>query len=131
MWLLKLHFSISILCMLTFVGFKSVYKQQMKENGWINEEKKKKKSIFAYFMFFVPIMNVLFVVIMFLMIGMKKKDFDKMCEDAKKECDWKIVEYQKKIEELYYSLKTLERNKRESIDFGNYICIWRKTKIKN
>lgn len=87
MWLLKLHFSISILCMLTFVGFKSVYKQQMKENGWINEEKKKKKSIFAYLMFFVPIMNVLFVVIMFLMIGMKKKDFDKMCEDAKKERD--------------------------------------------
>lgn len=87
MWLLKLHFSISILCMLTFAGFKSVYKQQMKENGWINEENKKKKSIFAYFMFFVPIMNVLFVVIMFLMIGMKKKDFDKMCEDAKKERD--------------------------------------------
>lgn len=87
MWLLKLHFSISALCMLTFIGFKSVYKQQMKENGWIDEEKKKKKSTFAYFMFFVPIMNILFVIIMFLMICMKKKDFDKMCEDAKKESE--------------------------------------------
>lgn len=85
MWLLKLHFSISVLCMLTFIGFKSVYKQQMKDNGWIDEEKKKKKSIFAYFMFFVPIMNILFVIIMFLMIFMKKKDFDKMCDDAKKD----------------------------------------------
>lgn len=84
MWLLKLHFSISVLCMLTFIGFKSVYKQQMKDNGWIDDENKKKKRIFAYFMFFVPIMNVLFV-IMFLMIGMKKKDFDKICEDAKKD----------------------------------------------
>lgn len=85
MWLLKLHFSISVLCMLIFIGFKSVYKQQMKENDWIDEEKKKQKSIFAYFMFFVPIMNTLFVIIMFLMIGMKKKDFDKICEDAKKD----------------------------------------------
>lgn len=75
MWLLKLHFSISVLCMLTFIGFKAVYKQQMKDNGWIDEEKKKKKSVFSYFMFFVPIMNVLFVIIMFLMIGMKKKGF--------------------------------------------------------
>jgi len=50
-------------------------------------EKKKKKSVFAYFMFFVPIMNILFVIIMFLMIGMKKKDFDKMCEDAKKDSE--------------------------------------------
>lgn len=87
MWLLKLHFSISVLCMLTFIGFKAVYKQQMKDNGWIDGEEKKKKSIFAYFMFFVPIMNVLFVIIMFLMIGMKKKDFDKMCEDAKKDSE--------------------------------------------
>ena len=85
MWLLKLHFSVSVLCMLTFIGFKSVYKQQMKDNGWIDEEKKKRKSIFSYFMFFVPIMNILFVIIIFLMIGMKKKDFDKMCEDAKKD----------------------------------------------
>lgn len=87
MWLLKLHFSISVLCMLTFIGFKSVFKQQMKDNGWIDEEKKKKKSIFAYFTFFVPIMNILFVIIMFLMICMKKKDFYKMCEDAKKDSE--------------------------------------------
>ena len=70
--------------MMTFIGFKIVYKQQMKDNGWFGDEKSKKKSIFGYFMFFVPIMNILAVVIMFLMIGMKKKDFDKICEDAKK-----------------------------------------------
>lgn len=85
MWILKLHFSISVLCMLTFIGFKAVYRQQVKDNGWFGDEKVKKKSIFGYFMFFIPIMNILAVVIMFLMIGMKKKDFDKICEDAKKE----------------------------------------------
>lgn len=87
MWLLKLHFSISVLCMLTFIGFKKVYKQQMKENGWIDEEKKKKKSMFAYFMFFVPIMNILFVIIMFLMICIRKNDFDRMCEESKKDSE--------------------------------------------
>lgn len=85
MWLLKLHFSISVLCMLTLIGFKLVYKQQINDNGWIDEKKKKKKSISVYLMSFVPIMNVLLVVIMLLMISMKKKDFDKMCEDAKKD----------------------------------------------
>ena len=35
-----------------------------------------------------------------------RKDF----EAAKKECDRQIAEYQEKIEELYYSLKTLEGN---------------------
>lgn len=83
MWLLKLHFSISVLCILTFIGFKSVYKQQIKDNGWVDEEKKKEKVIFSYFAFFVPIMNVLLVFIVFLMIGMKKKDFDKMCKESK------------------------------------------------
>lgn len=71
--------------MLTFLGFREVYRQQVKDNGWIDEENKKKKGIFGYFMFFVPIMNVLAVIIMFLMIFVKKNDFDKMCEDTKKD----------------------------------------------
>lgn len=36
--------------------------------------------------------------------------YRKAFEDAKKERDCQIAEYQKKIEELYYSLKTLEGN---------------------
>lgn len=85
MWLLKLHFSISVLCLLTFIGFKVVFKQLIKENGWIGDEKRKRKSILSYFIFFIPLMNVIMVIVMFLLIGMKKKDFDKICEDAKKD----------------------------------------------
>lgn len=85
MWLLKLHFSISVLCLLTFIGFKVVFKQLIKDNGWIGDEKRKRKSIPSYFIFFIPLMNVIMVIVMFLSIGMKKKDFDKICEDAKKD----------------------------------------------
>lgn len=85
MWLLKLHFSISVLCLLTFIGFKVVLKQLIKDNGWIGDEKRKRKSILSYFIFFIPLMNVIMVIVMFLLIGMKKKDFDKICEDAKKD----------------------------------------------
>lgn len=85
MWLLKLHFSISVLCLLTFIGFKVVFKQMIKDNGWIGDEKRKRKSILSYFIFFIPLMNVIMVIVMFLLIGMKKKDFDKICEDAKKD----------------------------------------------
>jgi hypothetical protein len=85
MWLLKLHFSISVLCLLTFIGFKVVFKHLIKDNGWIGDEKRKRKSILSYFIFFIPLMNVIMVIVMFLLIGMKKKDFDKICEDAKKD----------------------------------------------
>ena len=37
MWLLKLHFSISVLCLLTFIGFRSVYREQILNNGYIPE----------------------------------------------------------------------------------------------
>lgn len=84
MWLLKLHFSISMLCLITFLGFRAVYKQQIKENGWESEDKKK-KIVGTIFIFFVPIMNVLSVILLFMMIAVKKNDFDKMCEDAKKD----------------------------------------------
>lgn len=70
--------------MLTFFGFRAVYKELIKDNGWGNENK---KNIFALFIFFVPIMNVLVVVLLFMMIGVKKKDFDEMCEEAKKDSE--------------------------------------------
>lgn len=84
MWLLKLHFSISVLCLITFIGFKEVFKQSVKDNGWIDDETKKKKKLSGYLIFFVPILNVLVVILEFMMISVKKKDFEQMCENAKK-----------------------------------------------
>lgn len=84
MWLLKLHFAISVLCLLTFHGFGAVYKQQIKDNGWGNDNEKKKRITGLSFFFFVPIMNILLVVVLFMMIGVKKKDYDKMCNESKK-----------------------------------------------
>lgn len=84
MWLLKLHFSISVLCMITVIGFAKICGEQFRENGW-GGEGKKKKSIFHYLAFFVPIMNVIMVILLFVMLSVKKNDFDKMCEEAKKD----------------------------------------------
>jgi len=72
MWLIRLHIAISILCLITFIGFKSVCKETIRNNGWLSD--KKKKNVFAWLVFFVPIMNILMVLILFLMIGMKQAD---------------------------------------------------------
>lgn len=84
MWLLKLHFSISVLCLLTFLGFKMVYGEQVKKNGYVPDEKKK-KSLSFYFIFFVPVLNILSVVVLLMMIVMKKDDLEKKCEEWKNE----------------------------------------------
>lgn len=84
MWLLKLHFSISVLCLLTFLGFRMVYKEQVKDNGYVPNEKKK-KGISFYFIFFVPILNILSVFALLMMIAMKKDDLEKKCEEWKNE----------------------------------------------
>lgn len=83
MWLLNLHFSISVLCLLTFVGFKHIFKDTIKENGYIDEKNVKKKSIFNYWIFFIPFFNVFVVIIEFIMISIKKSDFEKWCEEHK------------------------------------------------
>lgn len=78
MWLLKLHFSISVLCFLTYMGFRAVFKEKMKENGYLQEKKKKKLSTWP--LFFVPFLNIMLVITLFLMIAMKKDDLEKKCE---------------------------------------------------
>lgn len=82
MWLLKLHFSISILCLLTFVGFRGVFREQILNNGYVPTEKK--RSISRYFIFFIPLLNVASVLVLFAMISVKKKDMDQWCEEHKK-----------------------------------------------
>lgn len=84
MWLLQLHFSVSILCLLTVWGFCKVFKEQIKENGYTSEGKK--KSFFRLiWIFFIPVLNIFMVIIMFIMLSTKKQDFDNYCEKRKRE----------------------------------------------
>jgi hypothetical protein len=85
MWLLKLHFAISTLLLLTFYGFAKVCKKQIKENGWLTDKKKKKYSMFLFF--FVPIMNFFIVAVLFMMIGYKKEDFETLTNKIKEESE--------------------------------------------
>lgn len=80
MWLLKLHFAFSILCLLTFMGFKRVYAETIKKNGYAGEKEKRKHS---YWIFFIPLMNILALITLFVMVALKKEDFEKICEGAK------------------------------------------------
>lgn len=75
MWLLKLYFSISVLCFLMYMGFSAVFKDKIKENGYLQEKKKRKLS--TWLLFFVPVLNILLVITLFLMIGVKKDDLEK------------------------------------------------------
>lgn len=68
MWLLKLHFAVSILCILTFVGFKTVFREAIKNNGYVFSENKTK--ITGYLMFFVPLLNILAVIVLLVVIGL-------------------------------------------------------------
>lgn len=83
MWLLKLHFAISILCWLTFLGFRTIFKETIKENGY--EISKKPKAI--HWIFFIPILNIATVLVLFVEITITKQDLDKWCEEQKKKKD--------------------------------------------
>lgn len=85
MWILKLHFAISILLLITFYGFSKVYKDIIRKNGWLEEKRKKKP--FAILVFFVPIMNILIIILLFMMILVKREDFEELTEYAKNESE--------------------------------------------
>lgn len=82
MWLLKFHFAFSILCMITFIGFVKVFKEQLVQNGWTDGEKKKKEYS-SLLVFFVPILNIFCVLVGFMCILVSKKDFEKFREELK------------------------------------------------
>lgn len=44
----------------------------------------RKKGFFSYWIFFIPIMNIIIVVMEFVMFSTKKSDLDKWCEEHKK-----------------------------------------------
>lgn len=85
MWLLKLHFAFSILCMITFFGVMMFSKDVLKRNGYVDEIEGKKNiryclkhirsSISLILLMFVPILNVSGIIIIFQMIRMPKDEF--------------------------------------------------------
>lgn len=85
MWILKIHISVSILLILMFKGFKTVFKDQIKENGWLND--KQKSSVFNYWLFFVPVLRWLLVISLFIMIFCTKNKLDEFQESRKNKSD--------------------------------------------
>lgn len=75
MWLLKFHVAFSVLCFITIIGFRNVYKQTLTDNGWVRNEKKK-SDIRLFMNCLVPLMNVLIVITILSMIYMEKSEFD-------------------------------------------------------
>lgn len=80
MRLIKLHLSFSLLCLITFCGFYFVMRDKIRENGWYEENKGKRRivrntCIWAC-LFFTPILNIFTILAVFILIGVKKKDYD-------------------------------------------------------
>lgn len=81
MWLLKFHLAVSILCLITFIGFRWVFKDLLKENGYIRDENGKRGNVLI---FFIPILNVASVLILFVLLTMTKEELSEWCEKHKK-----------------------------------------------
>ena len=85
MWLLKLHFAFSILCLITFFGVMMFSQDVLKRNGYVDEIEGKKNIryylrcirsfISLILLMFVPILNISGVIIIFQMIRMSKVEF--------------------------------------------------------
>lgn len=93
MWLLKLHFAFSILCMITFFGVMMLSKDVLERNGYVDKIEGKKNiryylrhirsSISLILLMFVPILNISGVIIIFQMIRMSKDEFMDWQQDIK------------------------------------------------
>ena len=79
MWLLKFHLCVSILCLITFVGFAIVFKKSIEQNGWGSKKYPLIKRMIAYLAFFVPVLNMVTVLGVFIMIFITKEDLDRTC----------------------------------------------------
>lgn len=78
MWLLKLHFSISILSLIFCLGFSKLFREQILENGYKIPIKAKE-----LYTFFVPFMNIFNIFAVCIMIFMKKEEFEKKIKEEK------------------------------------------------
>ena len=83
MGLIKFHIAFSLLCLITFWGFTKAFYNKIKEHGYINNDSNMKYDMtinLGIWSFFVPIMNVLIVIVLFVMIFVKKDDLLKFGE---------------------------------------------------
>lgn len=88
MWLLKFHIAFSILCLLTADGFAVIFRDGIKENGWVSEKKKNIfKRIFNHWVYFIPFMNLLTVIATFMMITVKKTKWDEFSKTQEEKKD--------------------------------------------
>jgi hypothetical protein len=56
MWLLNFHLSVSVLCLITILGIKCIFNEQIKENGYKKEGRNKLRN---FLIFFIPIFNII------------------------------------------------------------------------
>lgn len=83
MWLLNLHVSISILCFLIYFGFKSFFKKNIIENGWLEDKKsnfiiKLRRIINLLFASFIPILNLFIVFVILIMVFVDKTKLEEL-----------------------------------------------------
>lgn len=73
MWLLQLHFAVSILLFLTFVGIKTLFYGTIEANGWLEDGERISKD---YLLFIIPIIQWMTIFMAIGMIFITKEQFD-------------------------------------------------------
>lgn len=104
MWLLKLHFAFSILCLITFFGVMMFSQDVLKRNGYMIEIKGKKNIrnylrilqllLRSILKLFIPFLNVVNVIAIFVMIGIPIDELMKHLDEKQKD------ELTKKLDKL-------------------------------
>lgn len=87
MWLIEFHAAVSILCYITVIGFKTICRETIIDNGWEEDGKKKRgmRSVKLLASCLVPVVNIFNVLAIFTMISVRKEDYEKLAQEKRKE----------------------------------------------
>ena len=81
--MLKIYLTSVFIYMIMIYAIAYLGQYKIKENGWLDDSKKKGNPWVALFcLSAVPVFRLVVIIALFIMIGMTKEDFDKLVNET-------------------------------------------------